>query len=225
MKRRHFLQHTGALAALGALATAAARANEAFPARPIRIVVPNAPGGAADITARAVGEHMGRTLGQPVVIDNKPGAGGVVAGQAVASARADGYTLLLISSGSAVSQALFKSLPYDTLKAFAPVAPLATFDLVIVAREGGEFKTLADVLAFARAHPGQLNLGTPNSAPRSTWRPSCSRAPPGSTCRWCRFAARRMSSPPSAAGRFRRGSTSSARCCRRSRPGACARWR
>lgn len=161
MKRRHFLQRTGALAALGALATAAARADEAFAARPIRIVVPNAPGGAADITARAVGEHMGRTLGQPVVIDNKPGAGGVVAGQAVASARPDGHTLLLISSGSAVSQALFKSLPYDTLKAFAPVAPLATFDLVIVAREGGEFKTLADVQAYARAHPGQLNLGTP----------------------------------------------------------------
>ena len=133
-----------------------------FPAKPIRIVVPNAPGGAADITARAVGEHMARTLGQPVVVDNKPGAGGVVAGQAVAGAPADGYTLLLISSGTAVSQALFKSLPYDTLKAFAPVAPLATFDLVIVAKEGGEFKTLGDLLAFARANPGKVNLGTPN---------------------------------------------------------------
>ena len=133
-----------------------------FPAKPIRIVVPNAPGGAADITARAVGEHMARTLGQPVVVDNKPGAGGVVAGQAVAGAPADGHTLLLISSGTAVSQALFKSLPYDTLKAFAPVAPLATFDLVIVAKEGGEFKTLGDLLAFARANPGKVNLGTPN---------------------------------------------------------------
>lgn len=133
-----------------------------FLTKPVRIVVPNAPGGAADITARTVGEHMARTLGQAVVIENKPGAGGVVAGQAVAGAAADGHTLLLISSGSAVSQALFKSLPYETLKAFAPVAPLATFDLVIVGKAGGAFKTLGDLLAFARANPGKVNLGTPN---------------------------------------------------------------
>ena len=133
-----------------------------FPSKPVRIVVPNAPGGAADITARTVGEHMARTLGRPVVIENKPGAGGVVAGQAVAGAAADGHTLLLISSGSAVSEALFKSLPYETLKAFAPVAPLATFDLVIVGKAGGAFKTLGDLLAFARANPGKVNLGTPN---------------------------------------------------------------
>lgn len=133
-----------------------------FPSKPIRIVVPNAPGGAADITARAVGEHMARTLGQPVIIDNKPGAGGVVAGQAVAGAPADGHTLLLISSGTAVSEALFKSLPYDTLKTFTPVAPLATFDLVIVAKEGGRFKTLGELLAYGKANPGKLNLGTPN---------------------------------------------------------------
>ncbi len=133
-----------------------------FPQRPLRIVVPNAPGGAADITARAVGEHMARTLGQPVIIENKPGAGGVVAGQAVIAAPHDGHALLLISSGTAVSQALFKSLPYDTMKAFVPVAPLATFDLVIVTAEGGEFRSLDDLLKFARAQPGKLNIGTPN---------------------------------------------------------------
>ena len=151
-----------ALIAACAAALAAPLAYAAFPTKPIRIVVPNAPGGAADITARAVGEHMARTLGKPVIIENKPGAGGVVAGQAVATAAPDGHTLLLISSGSAVSQALFKSLPYDTLKAFAPVAPLATFDLVIVANEGGEFKTLGDLITYAKANPGKLNLGTPN---------------------------------------------------------------
>ena len=156
MQRRDFL----ALAAVAApLAPAWA---QAFPSKPIRIVVPNAPGGAADITARAVGEHMARTLGQPVIIENKPGAGGVIAGQAVAAAAPDGHTLLLISSGTAVSEALFKSLPYDTLKAFAPVAPLATFDLVIVSKEGGAFKTLGDLLAYGRANPGKLNIGTPN---------------------------------------------------------------
>ena len=134
----------------------------AFPTKAVRIVVPNAPGGAADITARAVGEHMARTLGKPVLIENKPGAGGVVAGQAVAAAAADGHTLLLISSGTAVSQALFKALPYDTLKAFVPVAPLATFDLVIVGKAGGPFKTLGDLLDYGRKNPGKLNLGTPN---------------------------------------------------------------
>lgn len=133
-----------------------------YPNKPIRIVVPNAPGGAADITARTVGEHMARTLGQPVVIDNKPGAGGVVAGQAVASAAPDGYTVLLISSGTAVSQALFKSLPFDTLTAFTPVAPLATFDLVIVSAGNGRFATLGDLVDYARQHPGKVNLGTPN---------------------------------------------------------------
>ena len=158
MTRRQFLLASAAAALCPTAAVAATK----FPAKAVRIVVPNAPGGAADITARAVGEHMARTLGQPVIIDNKPGAGGVVAAQNVIAAPRDGHALLLISSGTAVSQALFKALPYDTLKAFAPVAPLATFDLVIVAAEGGEFRTLGDLLAFARAQPGKLNIGTPN---------------------------------------------------------------
>ncbi len=135
---------------------------QGFPGKPIRLVVPNAPGGAADLTARAVGQKIGETLGQPVVIDNKPGAGGVVAGETVAKAAPDGHTLLLISSGTAVSAALFKSLPFDTVKDFIPVAPLATFDLVIVAPEGGRFKTLGELVAYARANPGKLNIGTPN---------------------------------------------------------------
>ena len=135
---------------------------QGFPSKPIRLVVPNAPGGAADLTARAVGQKLGETLGQPVVIDNKPGAGGVAAGEAVAMAAPDGHTLLLISSGTAVSASLFKSLPFDTAKDFTPVAPLATFDLVIVAPEGGRFKTLGELVAYARANPGQLNIGTPN---------------------------------------------------------------
>ena len=145
-----------------ALVSPGAWAQKSYPTKPIRIVVPNAPGGAADITARAVGERMGRILGQPVIIENKPGAGGVVAGQSVANAVPDGHTLLLISSGSAVSEALFKSLPFNTLTAFAPVAPLATFDLVIVGAEDGRFAALNDLLAYARLHPGKVNLGTPN---------------------------------------------------------------
>jgi tripartite-type tricarboxylate transporter receptor subunit TctC len=132
-----------------------------FPRKPLRIVVPNAAGGAADLTARTVGEKLAAALGQPVVIDNKPGAGGVVAGETVARAEADGHTLLLVSSGTAVSAALFKSLPFDTLKDFAPVSMLATFDLAIASSARGPFKTMADVLAYARSQPGKLNIGTP----------------------------------------------------------------
>lgn len=136
-------------------------AQSRFPSKPVRLVVPNGPGGAADITARTVGQAMSATLGQPVVIENKPGAGGVVAGELVAHAEPDGHTVLLVSSGTAVSAALFKSLPFDPLRDFAPVSLLATFDLVLVAAEGGRFRTLADVLTWARANPGKLNLGTP----------------------------------------------------------------
>ena len=158
MHRRHLLLASAATVFWPTGAMAA----EKFPSKAIKIVVPNAPGGAADITSRAVGEHLAKTLGQPVVIENKPGAGGVVAGQTVASAAPDGHTLLLISSGSAVTQALFKSLPFDILSAFTPVATLATFDLVIVANEGGDYKSLGDLVNQARSHPGKLNLGTPN---------------------------------------------------------------
>ncbi len=139
-----------------------AQAQSAFPSKPIKIVVPNAAGGAADLTARAVGQKMAEALGQPVVIDNKPSAGGIVAGEIVAKAAPDGHTILLISSGTAVSESLFKSLPFDTVKDFIPVAPLAALDLVIVSAEGGKFKTLADLIAYAKANPGKLNIGTPN---------------------------------------------------------------
>lgn len=161
LSRRHFVSRSLTLGAAAGLPLAAS-AQTAFPTKPLRIVVPNAPGGAADLTARAVGQKISEALGQPVVIDNKPGAGGVVAGDAVAKAAADGHTLLLISSGTAVSASLFKSLPFDTVKDFIPVAPLASFDLVIVAPAGGRFKNLAELVAWGKANPGKLNIGTPN---------------------------------------------------------------
>lgn len=106
------------LAALLLAVTAPLSWAQNFPTKPIRIVVPNAPGGGADLTARTVGEKASQLLGQPIIIDNKPAAGGVVAGDTVAKAAPDGYNLLLISSGTAVSASLFKSLPYDTTKDF-----------------------------------------------------------------------------------------------------------
>lgn len=160
LSRRHFVLHTLASGVACGLPLAAI-AQTAYPSRPVRIVVPNAPGGAADLTARTVGQKISESLGWPVIIDNKPGAGGVVAGDTVAKAAPDGHTLLLISSGTAVSASLFKSLPFDTVNDLVPVAPLATFDLVIVTSEGGRFKTLAELVAYGKANPGKLNIGTP----------------------------------------------------------------
>ena len=151
---------SAALAAITLLA-APVGAQTAFPTKPLKIVVPNAAGGAADITARTVGQKLSEVLGQPVVIENKPSAGGIVAGEMVARSDPDGHTMLLISSGTAVSAGLFKSLPFDTLKDFAPVSKLASFDLVIAVAEGSRFKSFAELLAYGRANPGKLNIGTP----------------------------------------------------------------
>jgi tripartite-type tricarboxylate transporter receptor subunit TctC len=155
--RRHFMLALS----LSCLAVSAVHAQPSFPNKPLKIVVPNAAGGAADITARTVAQKLSEALGQAVVIDNKPSAGGIVAGEIVARAEPDGHTLLLISSGTAVSAALFKSLPFDTVKDFTPVSKLASFDLVIAVAEGGRFKSLNELLTFARANPGKLNIGTP----------------------------------------------------------------
>ena len=149
------------VSALIAVVFAATASAQTFPTKPIKIVVPNAPGGAADITARTVGQKLSEALGQPVVIENKPSAGGIIAGEQVAKSEADGHTILLISSGTAVSEALFKALPFDTRKDFAPVSKLASFDLAIAVAESGNFKTFAEWLAYAKANPGKLNMGTP----------------------------------------------------------------
>lgn len=133
-----------------------------FPSRPIRIVVPFGAGGIADLTARAVAVRLADQLEQAVVIENKPGAGGVVAGDLVAKAPADGHVLLLMSNATAVSAGLFSSLPFDSLKDFAPVGTIGTFDLAILTPAGSRFKSMNDLLASARANPGKLNVGTIN---------------------------------------------------------------
>ena len=159
---KHFArQVAGATALLASLLVAPLHAQTTFPGKPLKIVVPNAAGGAADITARTVGQKLSEALGQPVVIENKPSAGGIVAGEMVARAEPDGHTLLLISSGTAVSAGLFKSLPFDTVKDFAPVSKLASFDLVIAVAENSRFKNFNELLAYGRANPGKLNIGTP----------------------------------------------------------------
>ena len=135
---------------------------QAFPTKAVRIVVPFGAGGVADLTARTVGQKLSESLGQPVLIDNKPGAGGVAAGDAVAKAEPDGHTLLLMSNGTAVSAGLFKSLPFDTLRDFSPISTLATFDIAVITTAESRFKTLGELVGFAKANPGKLNVGTIN---------------------------------------------------------------
>jgi tripartite-type tricarboxylate transporter receptor subunit TctC len=155
---------TGLLAAC--VVSPMALAQPTFPSKPISLLVPFGPGGIADITARAVAEHMSKSLGQPVVVENKPSAGSIVASQAVARAAPDGHTLLLMSNGNAVSVGLFKKLPYDPVKDFAPISLLGTFDLGIFAPANSRFASLADAVTYAKANPGKLNVGT--IAPGST---------------------------------------------------------
>ncbi|HSV80933.1 MAG TPA: tripartite tricarboxylate transporter substrate binding protein [Ramlibacter sp.] len=155
-QRRHLV---AALAAGLCLPWATAQA-QAYPTKPLRIVVPFGAGGVADLTARAVGEKLGSQLGQPVVIENKPGAGGVSAGETVARAAPDGYTLLLMSNGTAVSEGMFKSLPFEARKDFAPISLLGTFDIGIVVPQNSKYQNLGELLAAAKATPGKLNVAT-----------------------------------------------------------------
>jgi len=148
-------------AALIALTAAAAIAPaQQYPAKPIRFLVPFGPGGVGDITARVVAQKMSVSMGQQVIIDNRPGAGGIVASEIVARAAPDGYTLLLLNNAHAVSMSLFKSLPYDTLRDFAPISSISTFSIVLLVNADSPIKSVKDLIASARASPGKLNVGT-----------------------------------------------------------------
>jgi putative tricarboxylic transport membrane protein len=151
-----------ALSLAAVIGTALPAAAQTYPTRPIRVILPFAAGGVADITARVVSEKLGDKLGQRLVIENMPGAGGIAAARAVLSQQPDGYTLALLSNGTAVSVGLFKSLPFDPLKDFVPISALGYFDFVVGTNAGSEFKSMKDVLAFGKANPGKLNVGTIN---------------------------------------------------------------
>jgi tripartite-type tricarboxylate transporter receptor subunit TctC len=148
----------GAALSLSSILPASAQAK--YPDRPVRIVLPFGAGGVADVTARLVAEKLSDKLGQRFVIENMPGAGGITAARAVLQAPADGHTLALLSNGTAVSVGLFKSLPFDPVKDFAPVSSMGYFDLIFVTSATGPYKTLADFIKAAKEKPGALNLGT-----------------------------------------------------------------
>jgi tripartite-type tricarboxylate transporter receptor subunit TctC len=139
-----------------------ARAQVDYPSKPVRVVLPFGPGGVADITARIVAEKLSEKLGQRFYIENQPGAGGITAARSVISAAPDGYTLALLSNGTAISVGLFKKLPFDPLKDFAPISSLGYFDFIFATGGSSEFKTLADFVKAAKAKPGSLNVGTIN---------------------------------------------------------------
>lgn len=160
MDRRTALR---ALAAAGLVPWGGLQAQPAFPAKALRIVVPFAAGGVGDLTARAVATGLAARLGQPVVIDNRPGAGGVVAADAVARAEPDGHTLFLMSNGTAVTASLFKALPYDTVADFMPISTLGVFDIAVLVPADSPHRTLGQLLAHVRAHPGQFNIGSINT--------------------------------------------------------------
>src|ERR1700744_3850176 len=138
------------------------RAEGTYPNRPIRIVVPFGPGGFADITVRLLGQKLTERTGAQVVIENRPGAGGIVAATSVISSPPDGYTLFLFSSGIALSKSLLKSIPFDPVTAFAPISTMALFDLLLLVKDDSPIHTLKDALDAARGEPQKFNLGTIN---------------------------------------------------------------
>ena len=150
------------LAALLFTPASPGEAQTAYPTRPVRMILPFGAGGIADITSRIVADKLGEKLGQRVVIENQPGAGGVTAARSALSAPADGYMLALLANSTAISVGLFKTLPFDPLKDFAPVSSFAVFDFVFVTNAEQRYRTLADVIAAAREKPGGLNIGTIN---------------------------------------------------------------
>jgi tripartite-type tricarboxylate transporter receptor subunit TctC len=136
-----------------------ASAQSPFPSKPVHIFVPYAAGGGVDILARTLGDVVSRQWGQGVVVENRPGAGGVVASQALAAAPPDGYTLIVVASGHATNPFLYEKLPYDTFRDFTPISLLASSPNILLVKADSPFKSVADVIVQARAKPGSLAYG------------------------------------------------------------------
>ena len=140
---------------------------QAFPSKPLRIIVPFGPGTGSDVLARAIGDKLSQSIGQPVVIDNRQGAGGLVGAQAIQASPADGYTLMMAANPFVVSPLLYEKPPYDALKDFVPVAKVAEVPNVLIVNAKVPAKTMKELIAYAKSVPGQLNYassgkGTPS---------------------------------------------------------------
>ncbi|HTV36815.1 MAG TPA: tripartite tricarboxylate transporter substrate binding protein [Xanthobacteraceae bacterium] len=150
-----------ALIATG-LAARGARAQAKYPTHPVRVILPFGAGGVADVTARLVAEGLGQKLGQNFVIENNPGAGGITAARAALTGGKDGYTLTLLTNGTAISVALFNHLPFDPLKDFVPISTIGYFTCVFAVEASSPYHSLSDFLKAVREKPGTINVGTIN---------------------------------------------------------------
>jgi tripartite-type tricarboxylate transporter receptor subunit TctC len=139
-----------------------ARAETGYPDKAVRVVLPFAAGGVADTTMRIIAEKLTDKLGQRFYVENQPGAGGIAAARTVITSAPDGYTLALLSNGTAISVSLFEKLPFDPMRDFEPISSLGFFDFIFATSANSSFKTLGDFIAAARAKPGALNVGTIN---------------------------------------------------------------
>jgi tripartite-type tricarboxylate transporter receptor subunit TctC len=158
IQRRRFLR----LAAAGAVAPALPRSAMAldYPVRPLRFIVGYTPGGAGDIVSRIIGQWLSERLGQPVIIENKPGAGSNISVQAAFNAPADGYTLLYVATVQAINASLYEALPFNVLRDFTPVAGIAEIPLVMVVNPSVPAKTVAEFIAYAKANPGKISMAS-----------------------------------------------------------------
>ena len=161
------VMHTIHGLAICTLLAAPAYAQSTYPSRPIRVIVPLAPGGGSDYTARLIGARLTERFGQTVVVDNRPAASGIVGTDLVAKAAPDGYTLLLVFSTHAQSAQLFTRLPYDPIRDFAPITEVFATPLVLLVHPSQPVKTMKELIAYAKNNPGKLNYGTsgPGSSP------------------------------------------------------------
>jgi len=150
------------MAGFGLAACSQAPAAPNFPTKPVRILIPYGPGGVGDLTMRVLAQKLSENVKQNFVIENRPGAGGQLAMNGVLSSPSDGYTLAHIGNGQAIAKSLFKKLPYDVLKDFAPVSVVAKFAVLITVSRQSPYRSLNDVVAAARKDPGKLNLGAIN---------------------------------------------------------------
>jgi tripartite-type tricarboxylate transporter receptor subunit TctC len=168
-QRRHSLIGTyfvlGALAAIAITAASAQEDASKYPTRPIHIIVGFTPGGGNDIIARIVGQKLSESLGQPVIIENKPGGGAIVATEFVAKSEPDGYTLLVGASGAmAINPAVYAKLPYDSIRDFTPVSELGSFPLILIVNASSPIKTVSDLIAYAKANPDKTNYSSSSAA-------------------------------------------------------------
>ena len=148
------------IVAAAATVLASAASAQSFPNRPVRLVVPFTPGSSTDITARAVAEKLTAALGQPVVVENRPGAGGKIGGEIVAKAAPDGYTLLVNSSAHTANPALYKDMPFNTATDFAGITPLVNLSNVLIISPAKNIKNVQELVAYAKSKPGELNFAS-----------------------------------------------------------------